>query len=248
MMKFLYLTTALFFSCTVMAQDSGNTLFPELNRREAADTEIPAQPKSVMDNTSAAPTASVPQQVAETNDTRKAVPSLFDKPADIQRQEEEERIRSVINKTMGLPEDNTTIPVQNEGTQGGIEKPSKAEDGFFVFSPSDIKIVVPTIAKFQYCMSQLSLTNYTDAELRELSVVLKYRDIEIPYKYKGLQIGGRQSGKVALGGEACQSLKTGPGITVKKCVAVRKVETDTGVKEVPLSEAECRGKVKYVQK
>ncbi len=243
-MKFLCLLTTLLISSNVIAQETASGLFPELNRRTADTEEASAQPKSVLDNQTIGNT----NQLGATDTVVRSAPSLYDKPVEVQRKEEEERIRRVINRTMGLPEDNTTVPIQNPAGQNEIEEPTKAEKGFFVFSPRDVNMVVPTLQRFQYCMSQLSLTNYTDAELKELSVILKYRSVDIPYRYKGLQIGARKTGKIALGGEACQALRSGPGITVRKCVATRKIETENGIKEVPLSEEECKSKVKYVHK
>ncbi len=234
MLKFLCVVTALMVSVSAVSQEANNSLFPELQRRRSEQV-APAVPTNNDGSVSPAQRANQP------------VPSLFDTETDEEtRQREAEAIRTLFNESEDET-DRLTETLQRGDGQTQTRKLSKAEENFFVFSPSEIQIVVPTISRFQFCTSHLTLSNNTpDVTLKTLGVVLKYADISVPYTYKGLNAGDSQSGTVALGGEACQVLLKVPGIDIKKCVATRLVERDGKKVEEEIPEAECRSKVKYL--
>lgn len=226
MLKFLCVLTVFMVSAGAFAQNVENELFPELQKRPSVRTQ-PTQPEA----------------------TRKkdvqSVPSLFEnESAEAVSQRENEAIRSLFNET---EEDRLSDTLSRGAAQTQQRQLSKAEENFFVFSPSEIQIVVPTIARFQFCTSHLTLSNNTsDVILKSLSVVFKYANIQVPYTYTGMNPGDSQSGTVALGGEACQVLLKVPEIDVKKCLATRMVEREGRQVEEPLSVTECTSKVKYL--
>lgn len=236
MLKFLCVITALMVSVSAVAQEANNSLFPELQKRRSEQV-VPAVPTARDGSVNPAVRANQP------------APSLFDTETDEEtKQREAEAIRTLFNEAENET-DRLTETLQPRGGQTQPRKLSKAEENFFVFTPSEIQIVVPTIARFQFCTSHLTLSNNTsDVTLKTLSVVFKYADIAFPYTYEGLQPGDNQAGEIYLGGEACQVMLKTPGIDIKKCVATRSVERDGKKVEEPLSEAECRSKVKYLPK
>ncbi len=223
MTKFLCVLTVLMMSVSALAQNTSDSLFPELKKRTPTSEQ---------------------EQINPINNQEQESQSLFEEESAEQLKQRQ------INAIMAaVGNDKEVAQRLREEAENAVPKPlTKAEQGFFVFSPSDIKMVVPTIPRYQYCTSKLTLANNTDAVLKELGVILKYRNIHIPYTYNQLDINDSQTGTVSLGGEACQVLHGSPVIDIKKCDAYRLVEKDGKKQRVPLSVEECKAKVKYVKK
>ncbi len=224
MPKFLCFVTVLLLSAGAMAQSSDAGLFPEL-RKVNAERATSAQES--MNEQNARPTSLFGEETPEESARR-----------------EDAAIRSLLGETRG---DTLSETLERNAAQTQPQQFGRAEANFFVFRPSEIQIVVPTISRFQFCTSNLTLSNNTsNVVLKTLGVVFKYNSVQVPYTYSGLNPGGSQTGTVALGGDACQVLLKAPGVDVTKCVATR-IEEQNGKKtEVPLSESECRAKVKYL--
>ncbi len=218
MIKFLCLLMAFMVSTQALAQNVDG-LFPELAGRK----QPVAQQKQVK------------QQPVE---------SLFDKETE---QEAEQRQNEAIRSALSEPDGNFDDAMR-QGGQNQAPVISKAEQGFFVFSPSNVQIVTPTIARFQFCTSHLTLSNYTDGNLKTLSVVFEYTPIVLPHTYTNIRKGDQTTNILSLAGESCQMLRRVPNIKVVKCEATRIIEKNGQQTEEPISEEECKAKVKFVMK
>ena len=186
--------------------------------------------------------ASRKRPVQEQKQDQPVVSSLFDEESE---QEAETRQNEAIRSALSEPDGNFDDALQ-QGGQNQAPTVSKAEQGFFIFKPSNVQIVTPTIARFQFCTSHLTLSNYSDGNLKTLGVVFEYTLIVLPYTYTNINMGDQKTNVLSLGGEACQMLRRIPNIKITKCEATRIVEKNGQKTEEPISEEECKSKVKFV--
>lgn len=228
MIKFLCLLAVVTFSVNVGAQEAGNSLFPELQKRNS----ISQSQTSGTNENNASGAAAQPT----------VIPSLFDTETPEQAAERERQVLEDALRASGV----SLTQKLNRAAAQDPKPVSKAEQGFFVFKPTEIQAVMPTIQRFSFCTAQLTLSNNTEYNLKELGVILQYTPVELPHTFTNLSMGASESGAIALGGDACETLTRIPNVVVKTCKAVQLVDDNGRKKEVELTQEECQSKVKYV--
>lgn len=206
MLKFLCFVSVLGISIGAYAQDNG--LFPELNKRQEQ-----SEPAAVQQPVPAG-----------------QVPSLFADEAPVSREEIIEQARQKgLNDLVEPGADSLS-----ERLSAGQKKVAAGQDGYFVLSPARVQIIEPSIARFQFCMADLSLTNNTDKALSDLSVTVHYSPINMPFSFGSVPVGETVSRQFYMASEGCQKLIQVPQLTINNCVAE------------DMTEEECKSAVKYV--
>lgn len=214
MMKFLCFVSLLGISFGAMAQD--NELFPELVKKTpdqapAAAQVVPAgEVKSLFDDNSSGKNA---------------------------REEALERLKQggleEIKAEAGIESLERNLEAGAAEQQNKQEKPSVGK-GYFVISPDSVQIVEPSVARFQFCMAYLTLTNETKSALNELSLIVNYSPIKMPVVFANVKAGESQTQKIYLATEACQMLTKVPEVTINNCSAEE------------MTVEECKATVKYI--
>ncbi len=215
MMKFLCFVSLLGISFGAMAQE--NALFPELAKK--APNQAPAAAEVV-------PAGEVKSLFDDTNETGQNA-----------REEALERFQQggleEIKAEAGIESLNENLAAGTAEQKDNQDKPV-AGKGYFVISPDTVQIIEPSVARFQFCMAYLSLTNNTSKTLKDLSVTINYEPIKMPVAFSGIKPGDSQTQKIYLATEACQALTKVPDMTINNCQADE------------MTEEKCKTLVKYI--
>ena len=213
MMKFLCFVSLLGISFGAMAQD--NELFPELVKK------TPDQ----------APAAA---QVVPAGEVK----SLFDEGSSGKNAREEALERLQQGGLEEIKAEAGVESLEENLAAGTAEQKNQQEPvagkGFFVISPDSVQIIEPSVARFQFCMAYLNLTNNTKTTLNDLTITINYAPIKMPVSFSGIKSGDSQTQKIYLATEACQSLTKVPEMTINNCQADE------------MTDEECKTLVKYI--
>ena len=198
MMKFLCFVSLLGMSFGAMAQE--NALFPELVKK--APDQAPAA-----------------AQVVPAGEVK----SLFDEESSGKNAREEALDRLQQGGLEEIKAEAGVESLEENLAAGTAEQKNQQEPvagkGFFVISPDSVQIIEPSVARFQFCMAYLNLTNNTKTTLKELTVTINYAPIKMPVSFSGIKSGDSQTQKIYLATEACQSLTKVPEMTINNCQA-----------------------------
>lgn len=213
--RFLLATCAFVLASSAYAQTE-KSLFPDLEKKVVQEESVMQPQKEV-----------------------KEVPSLFGSAP----VSETDEMDSVDTGDTFAKEDTVLVPVpsSDNATNAGLgnapsNNQSKQKSGNFDIYVHDLQIVVPAVKSMQFCLGQISLENGTDTDLKGIKLVFKYGDMAYPYTFAGVKPGEITTGKVAMGGPACQELLKVPTYDVSLCVADK------------MTQEECIGKIKYILK
>ncbi len=213
MMKFLCFVSLLGMSFGAMAQE--NALFPELVKK--APDQAPAA-----------------AQVVPAGEVK----SLFDEESSGKNAREEALDRLQQGGLEEIKAEAGVESLEENLAAGTAEQKNQQEPvagkGFFVISPDSVQIIEPSVARFQFCMAYLNLTNNTKTTLKELTVTINYAPIKMPVSFSGIKSGDSQTQKIYLATEACQSLTKVPEMTINNCQADE------------MTDEECKTLVKYI--
>ena len=213
MMKFLCFVSLLGMSFGAMAQE--NALFPELAKK--APDQAPAA-----------------AQVVPAGEVK----SLFDEESSGKNAREEALERLQQGGLEEIKAEAGVESLEENLAAGTAEQKNQQEPvagkGFFVISPDSVQIIEPSVARFQFCMAYLNLTNNTKTTLKELTVTIDYAPIKMPVSFSGIKSGDSQTQKIYLATEACQSLTKVPEMTINNCQADE------------MTDEECKTLVKYI--
>lgn len=213
MMKFLCFVSLLGMSFGAMAQE--NALFPELVKK--APDQAPAA-----------------AQVVPAGEVK----SLFDEGSSGKNAREEALERLQQGGLEEIKAEAGVESLEENLAAGTAEQKNQQEPvagkGFFVISPDSVQIIEPSVARFQFCMAYLNLTNNTKTTLKELTVTIDYAPIKMPVSFSGIKSGDSQTQKIYLATEACQSLTKVPEMTINNCQADE------------MTDEECKTLVKYI--
>ena len=213
MMKFLCFVSLLGMSFGAMAQE--NALFPELVKK--APDQAPAA-----------------AQVVPAGEVK----SLFDEESSGKNAREEALERLQQGGLEEIKAEAGVESLEENLAAGTAEQKNQQEPvagkGFFVISPDSVQIIEPSVARFQFCMAYLNLTNNTKSTLKDLTVTINYAPIKMPVSFSGIKSGDSQTQKIYLATEACQSLTKVPEMTINNCQADE------------MTDEECKTLVKYI--
>lgn len=213
MMKFLCFVSLLGMSFGAMAQE--NALFPELAKK--APDQAPAA-----------------AQVVPAGEVK----SLFDEESSGKNAREEALERLQQGGLEEIKAEAGVESLEENLAAGTAEQKNQQEPvagkGFFVISPDSVQIIEPSVARFQFCMAYLNLTNNTKSTLKDLTVTINYAPIKMPVSFSGIKSGDSQTQKIYLATEACQSLTKVPEMTINNCQADE------------MTDEECKTLVKYI--
>ena len=213
MMKFLCFVSLLGMSFGAMAQE--NALFPELVKK--APDQAPAA-----------------AQVVPAGEVK----SLFDEESSGKNAREEALERLQQGGLEEIKAEAGVESLEENLAAGTAEQKNQQEPvagkGFFVISPDSVQIIEPSVARFQFCMAYLNLTNNTKTTLKDLTVTINYAPIKMPVSFSGIKSGDSQTQKIYLATEACQSLTKVPEMTINNCQADE------------MTDEECKTLVKYI--
>ena len=213
MMKFLCFVSLLGMSFGAMAQE--NALFPELAKK--APDQAPAA-----------------AQVVPAGEVK----SLFDEGSSGKNAREEALERLQQGGLEEIKAEAGVESLEENLAAGTAEQKNQQEPvagkGFFVISPDSVQIIEPSVARFQFCMAYLNLTNNTKSTLKDLTVTINYAPIKMPVSFSGIKSGDSQTQKIYLATEACQSLTKVPEMTINNCQADE------------MTDEECKTLVKYI--
>lgn len=213
MMKFLCFVSLLGMSFGAMAQE--NALFPELVKK--APDQAPAA-----------------AQVVSAGEVK----SLFDEESSGKNAREEALERLQQGGLEEIKAEAGVESLEENLAAGTAEQKNQQEPvagkGFFVISPDSVQIIEPSVARFQFCMAYLNLTNNTKSALKDLTVTINYAPIKMPVSFSGIKSGDSQTQKIYLATEACQSLTKVPEMTINNCQADE------------MTDEECKTLVKYI--
>lgn len=213
MMKFLCFVSLLGMSFGAMAQE--NALFPELAKK--APDQAPAA-----------------AQVVPAGEVK----SLFDEGSSGKNAREEALERLQQGGLEEIKAEAGVESLEENLAAGTAEQKNQQEPvagkGFFVISPDSVQIIEPSVARFQFCMAYLNLTNNTKTTLNDLTITINYAPIKMPVSFSGIKSGDSQTQKIYLATEACQSLTKVPEMTINNCQADE------------MTDEECKTLVKYI--
>lgn len=229
MLKFLCFVSVLGLSFASFAQE--NALFPDLKR--GGQNQAPAQQEQ----------APAPAPTAQGGLLPEQIPSLFanEDTSAISREEILERVNE-----RGLSD---VLEEENDGLSVSLSAGVKAQEtaeakddenqkpkgsGQFILSPERVQIIEPSIARFQFCMANISLKNDSDKTLYNLNAIIHYTPIDMPFDFSNVSPGDSVTRKIYMAAEGCQKLVTTPPVTINVCRAEN------------MTEEECKKSVNYV--
>lgn len=230
MLKFLCFVSVLGLSFASFAQE--NALFPDLKR--GGQNQAPAQQEP----------APAPAPVRQGGLPPEEIPSLFaneDKSV-VSREDIIERVneRGFGDVLDEAGEDSLSerlsagVGAQGQENAGDDANKKRESSGQFIISPTSVQIIEPSIARFQFCMADITIQNDTDTTLRNLNAIIHYTPIDMPFGFSNIAPGKSTTQKIYMATEGCQKLVTTPPVTIKVCQADG------------MTEEECKAAVKYV--